>query len=135
MVRKNDENLDLLRRTRIAWAGRAQLYVSLHENSIADSGNPSVEGGYSIHYWTPESLPFAEAVHEAYQSGIPFKDGGVVCNNLAVCRMTQMPSILTESAFIIVPEQEEMLLDSSFRDKIAATIAQGIQQFLKRNLP
>jgi len=135
MVRKEDEVLDLLRRTRIAWSARAHLFISLHENSIADSGNPLEDSGFSIYYWAPQSRPLAEAVHAAYQANIPFKDRGISYDNLAVCRMTQMPSILTESAFLIVPEQEAMLLDPAFRDRIAGTIAQGIQQYLKKAVP
>ena len=134
MVRQNDETLDLFKRTRIAWAARAHLFISLHENSIADSGNPLEDNGFSIHYWIPQSRPLAEAVHEAYRSRMPLKDRGLWCDNLAVCRITEMPSILTESAYIIVPEQEEMLLDPVFRDKIAGAIAQGIRAFLKRAL-
>jgi N-acetylmuramoyl-L-alanine amidase len=135
LTRKNDETLDLLQRTRLAWAARAHVFISLHANSIADSGNPLEDNGFSIHYWVPQSRPFAEAVHKSYQANIPLKDRGLWDDNLAVCRMTQMPSILTESAFIIVPEQEAMLLDPAFRDRIANTIAQGLQQYLKNAVP
>lgn len=135
MIRKNDETLDLLQRTRLAWQARAHLFISIHANSIADQGNPLEDNGFSIHYWAPHSRPLAAALHAAYQANIPLNDQGVWYDNLAVCRMTEMPSVLTESAFIIVPEQEAMLRDEAFRNRLAKTITRGIQKYLKKTLP
>jgi len=44
--------------------------------------------------------------------------------------MTQMPAILTEQAYLIVPDQEQLLLDPKFHKSIAAAISAGIKHWL-----
>ena len=51
--------------------------------------------------------------------------------NLFICRITDMPSILTESAYMIFPEQEKRLLDPTYRKKIAQTIIAGLRDYLE----
>ena len=40
-----------------------------------------------------------------------------------------MPSVLTESAYLILPEQEAMLIDPAYHEKFARTILEGIRNF------
>jgi len=42
-----------------------------------------------------------------------------------------MPAVLIESAYLIHPEEEELLLDKDFQILISQTIADGIVQFFK----
>jgi len=44
--------------------------------------------------------------------------------------MTQMPAVLAESAYLTLPEQEGLLLDAGFRDKLAEAIVGGLRDFL-----
>ena len=51
--------------------------------------------------------------------------------NLALVRPTWMPSTLTESLFMPIPEQESALRDPAFLDQLAEAHARGIEAFLR----
>ena len=57
------------------------------------------------------------------------KDLGVFSANFAVLRLTRMPAILVELAFLSNPEEAELLSQSAFRQKCADGIARGIVDF------
>jgi len=51
--------------------------------------------------------------------------------NYTVIRVSQMPSILVEQAFMSHAEDEEKLADSQFRQQIAEKIYRGIIDYLR----
>jgi N-acetylmuramoyl-L-alanine amidase len=57
-------------------------------------------------------------------------DRGLFYSDFAVCRMSQMPAILTEQAYLIVPEQEILLLSPEFQQAVAQSILGGIKDYL-----
>jgi N-acetylmuramoyl-L-alanine amidase len=60
-------------------------------------------------------------------------DFGIYYANLALCRPTQMPAVLTEEAFMMIPEQEMMLARPEFQQKCARAIFKGLERFLKES--
>ena len=44
-------------------------------------------------------------------------------------RMTSMPVALIENAYMILPEQEEMVFTPVFQDKLAGSISSGVLEF------
>jgi N-acetylmuramoyl-L-alanine amidase len=63
-------------------------------------------------------------------SGLPNR--GVNQARFYVIRNTTMPSILTESCFISNPQEEALVMQPSYRDKLAKGIAQGIANYVKK---
>ena len=51
--------------------------------------------------------------------------------NLAVLRMNEMPAVLVEAAFMMIPEQEAALRTPEFRRRIAEGVAAGIERYLE----
>ena len=58
-------------------------------------------------------------------------DTGISWGDLNVCRLTQMPSVLTESAYLILPDQEALLLSPAGQEKFAKTMADGLRDFFR----
>jgi N-acetylmuramoyl-L-alanine amidase len=52
---------------------------------------------------------------------------------LALCRPTQMPAVLTEEAFMMIPEHEMLLAQPVFQRRCARAIFKGLEKFLKEN--
>ncbi|WP_373825444.1 N-acetylmuramoyl-L-alanine amidase, partial [Neisseria dentiae] len=52
--------------------------------------------------------------------------------NFAVLRAPDIPSILVETAFISNPTEERLLASSSFRQKSAQAIADGVKTYLNK---
>lgn len=131
MTRTQNETLPLQERRKRAWQSKADLFVSVHTNAVADGSNPFERRGFSVFYFQPQSFELARLVHEAYKKMVKIPDDGFYYGNLAVCRMTQMPAILTESAYLILPEEEELLLSREFQCLCSDAIVEGIVQFVR----
>ena len=132
LTRDDDVFVPLPERGRIAWQHRARLFVSIHCNASGEGANPVTTNGYSTYWYQPQSQALARAVHAHYsQTKLP--DFGLYYADLAVCRITQMPAILTENAFQIVPAQEQMIFDPVFQKVCARAILQGILEFVAKN--
>ena len=121
MIRRDTETVQL-----------TDLYISLHNNAIADGEDPFGQPrGFSIYHYHRHSMKLAAAVHRSYLKNIPLPDEGLRYGDYAVARLTSMPAILIESAYMIFPEHEEMLNDAGFQQKLAGTITGGLLDFLK----
>ncbi len=128
-----DADLPLAERPRMAWDKKADAFVSLHNNNLADAKNPFTKDyGFSIFYYHPHSLELAKDVYRAYQRHVPLAGEEVRFGNLRVVRLSGMPAILTESAYMTFPAQEELLLDARFRERIAAAVVEGLRTFFER---
>jgi N-acetylmuramoyl-L-alanine amidase len=130
MTRDSDMDVPLYERSRIAWRNRAHLFVSIHCNAAGEWENPVLNNGYSTYWYHPQSLALAQAVHKQYGARVALPDRGLFYSDFAVNRMIQMPAILTEQAYIIVPEQEQLIFSPVFQRKVAQSILNGIQSFI-----
>lgn len=132
LTRQEGQDAALAGRPRQAAQQNADLFVSVHNNALPDGEDPFVRPrGYSVFYYHPHSLALARAVYRSYGKRAPLPGEGLRYGNLYVARMTQMPSILTESAYLIVPEQEQMLLEPARRRTFVVSILEGLRAFLK----
>ncbi len=133
LIRDRDMDVPLYDRPRIAWKSKARLFVSVHCNASGLGENPLWNNGSSIYFYQPQSQALAEAIHAGYRKHLSvLPDRGLYYADFAVCRMTQMPAVLTEQAYIILPEQEELLFDPKFQKNFANAIVNGIKSFIAK---
>lgn len=133
MTRSDDTFISLSERSRIANDAKADVFVSIHANANV---NPAVNGT-ATYYYTPvdnSSLSaqrerLARFVQNGMVSNLGIRDIGIIKENFHVIRATTMPSVLTESAFLSNAEDEALLKESSFREKIAQGIVDGLTQY------
>lgn len=132
LTRDTDMDVPLYQRPVLAAKQGAQLFVSIHCNASGVFENPVLNNGFSTYSYQPQSLALESAVHAQYVKLLPtLSDHGLYFADFAVCRTTLMPAILTEQAFLIVPEQEQLLIDPVFHHTVAKAILAGIRDFLK----
>jgi len=125
------DEVSLADRPRQAVERGADLFLSLHNNALPDGSNPFAKPrGFTIFYYHPQSLALARALHAAYRTSVPLADEGLQWGNLLVARLSAVPAILTESAYMILPEQEVLLNDPAFRETLAKTTAAGLKAFV-----
>ncbi len=132
MIQDGTKEISLQERVALAWAERAHLFISIHADACGEGQNPRDLEGYSAHYFHPQSHDLAERIHAIYGARTGFRDQGLWRSNLAVCRMTQMPSVLFEQAFLILPEFEEILISSRHHRLVAETLISAITQFMNK---
>ncbi|OGR89655.1 MAG: hypothetical protein A2992_02295 [Elusimicrobia bacterium RIFCSPLOWO2_01_FULL_59_12] len=131
LTRNSDIDIPLYERSRIAWNNQAQLFISIHCNAAGPGENPLLVNGYSVYWYHPQSQALARAVHAQYGLRTRLPDRGLFYADFAVNRMTQMPAILTEQAYLIVPEQELLIFSPAFQRTAAQSILNGILAFLQ----
>ena len=125
--RTTNVNVSLAQRARLANAWGADYYVSIHCNSAT---NTEYNGTETFFYRVGTVAEgFAEAVNTALVNQIELKNLGIKARNLAVLRLTRMPAILVELAFLSNPREARLLASESFRQNCAVGIANGIAQF------
>jgi N-acetylmuramoyl-L-alanine amidase len=143
MTREGNEEVGLYERPEIAWRNRANILISCHNNALGDGGNPLINNGYGVYYANSWSFGLAREIHAAYGETIgakssltpPLNDDGLHYGNLVLPRTTEMLSVLTESAYMIVPHEEYLLTTDKFRNQCAQAMATGIERYVKKLRP
>jgi len=132
MTRHGDETVQLTDRPKLAKDYKGDIYISLHNNAIGDGEDPFAQPrGFQIYHYHRHSYGLAGAIHRSYVKNIPLPDEGLRFGDYAVVRLTSMPAVLVESAYMIMPEQEDLLNTPEFQQKLADTIAGGVLDFFK----
>ncbi|HWK89405.1 MAG TPA: N-acetylmuramoyl-L-alanine amidase, partial [Longimicrobium sp.] len=131
LTRTTGDPVDLVPRAEMALRLDAELFVSVHNNAFGEGVNPWREHGTSTYYYHPFGAPLARALDReiAAVTGIP--DLGARYGNFAVIRPTWYPSALTESLFMLFPDQEAALRDPEFLDRLAEAHVRGIEAFFR----
>jgi len=122
-------------------SGDMEHAVALAENSADDffaAGGDAVSD-ISFILWDVvqteyinESSYFAELVQKAMSDRLDIRNRGVKQANFTVLQGARMPAILIETAFLSNPEEEAMLSDSSFHDRIAEGIVEAVKKFKEK---
>ncbi|HVN47402.1 MAG TPA: N-acetylmuramoyl-L-alanine amidase [Bacteroidota bacterium] len=111
----------------------AQLLVSVHCNSAGEASDPLMLRGVSTYYRFAGYHMLADDVYDKMLA-IGLKQFGVIGGfNFVLNSLTQMPNVLVETAFLSNPEDEMLLLDDAFRQKIAEQIAAGLEEYVRAN--
>ena len=126
MTRTEDVYVSLPERVAIANNLQADAFVSVHLNSFPQ---PGAQWGTEVYFWTPQSYPLAESIYRNLLSILGRKGNGIRQRQLYVVRHTTMPSVLVEPCYLNHPEEEELLRNENFREKIAIAICRGIMEF------
>jgi len=130
MTRIGDENVPLTDRPLIAKKFDADIFISIHNNAIPDGEDPfSKPRGFQVYYHHPNSMPLAKSIHKAFLKNVPLPDEGLRYGDYHVIRQTYMPAILIENAYMILPQQEEMLKSEKGIETFASAITSGILDF------
>jgi N-acetylmuramoyl-L-alanine amidase len=150
LTRTEDLALTLSERTARAQAWQADLFVSIHLNSSpsAEAQGPetyvlSLPGHHSTNA-TPEgeadgtansgntfdaaNIILGHAIHSRLTAETRL-DRGLRRARFAVLRDAPCPAVLVECGYLTHPEEEKRLIDPVHRDKIAASIARGIDAY------
>ncbi|OGI02048.1 MAG: hypothetical protein A2Y25_04110 [Candidatus Melainabacteria bacterium GWF2_37_15] len=130
MTRTIDEDVEIYDRVKFANNKDAQIFLSIHNNSLPDGRNPYQEHGTSTYYYHSQSLPMAKILHKALLEDVMFNDFGIFWDSLVVTRPQEFLSVLLETGFMINPDEYALLTKPEFQDKIAASIVRGLEYFM-----
>ncbi len=153
LTRDNDRFVELSDRSAMIARVKADLFVSIHINSAAGgargvetyalpaAGFRSVhEGGgpasgtvtaVNGHRHAAANAILAHAIQRNVRQQTTLPDRGVRFANYAVLRNATAPAVLVECGFMTHPTDEAILRSAAHRERIAASIALGIQTYAR----
>jgi N-acetylmuramoyl-L-alanine amidase len=133
LTRYGMEGVGIYERPEKAKDNNCHILISIHNNALPDGVNPFNNNGVSTYYYHSQSLELARAIQKELVKRLKIPDQGLYYANFALTRPYQFLSVLVECAFIIYPEQEELLRSEIFQKKCASGIYQGILNYVKED--
>ncbi|MGD7044078.1 SH3 domain-containing protein [Jeotgalibacillus proteolyticus] len=127
MTRQDDRYIDLHTRVASSQQNDADLFISIHYDSIDDR---SVRG-YTTYYYGDMDQSFAQSVHTGLQEQLNLRDRGVQFGNYLVLRENSIPAILLELGYISNPSEEAVITNDQFREIAATGIYNGVVDYFE----
>lgn len=130
-TRTNDVEIDLEPRVAAAERINADVFVSVHANSLAP-GSSGISGIETYHSRSSAvGRELASYVHSQIISGTGASDRSVRGAGFYVIAKTSMPAILVETGFVTNPTEARNLSSPDYQKRMADAIARGIDQFMR----
>lgn len=129
MTRTADQDVSIQARIDTAINANADMLVSIHCNSIG-GGDPLKTRGTTTFYKFPKdrNLAFSILNRLIKIPGLP-ENSMVSSFNFGPIKITEIPSVLVETAYLSHPEDEAILISDSGREQVAQGIVDGISDY------
>lgn len=125
MTRSDDTFLELKERVRVAQNVKADVFVSIHNNSGSAAAT-----GTETYYQRSDSKSLATVLHKYLLAATGLTDRKVQYGNFHVIRETTMPAALLEVGFVSNSGDAAKLKDDAFQQRVAEAIAKGLFEYL-----
>jgi N-acetylmuramoyl-L-alanine amidase len=129
MARNSDYFVSLQGRTDMANRAGADLFVSIHANSMGE-GRPDVSG-LEVYYFGNRTL--ADTIHRSILRTVNVSDRGVRRARFYVLRKSSMPATLVEVGFVTGYRDAANLKNPTYRRQMAEAIARGVIEYIQQN--
>ena len=106
----------------------ADLVISVHMNSFTNSSYRGAQVFYNSN--NSESENVANSVQQIFASTLPESDKGISIGDYYILKCTNIPTILCECGYLSNADDEALLIDDSYQDKLAYSIYKGIVIYL-----
>lgn len=127
---KNKKSADMKKRVEIINEAKADLMVSIHQNSYHE---PEISGAQVFYYQnSEEGKRFARIMQKRFDYCLGEKNRRQEKANGSYYLLSHSKpvSIIVEAGFLSNPEEAKKLESEEYQDKIAWTVAMGILQYI-----
>ena len=133
MTREVDADVSLDERVKIAKENDADIFVSIHLNSIGDVPmDVHKKRGTSVFYFNNSSKALAETILKETTHSAGTRDDGAQTASFAVIRPTEYNAVLVEAAYMTNPMDSMLYTNEKWRKKVSKGIAEGIIKYIKK---
>lgn len=122
---------DLDQRVKIVTKNKADLFIGIHCNAVPGS----VYHGAQVFYYpaSEDGKLLAESIQESLVEKLKNTDREALTLSSAYIMYTlDMPAIIVETGFLSNPEEEALLNDNDYQEKIVAAIYSGIVDYYNK---
>lgn len=124
LTRSTDKFIPLPGRAAIANAAKADIFVSVHQNSAPNS----TSNGTETYFHKPSAAKLSKYVQQELLKSFGFNNRDSRKAAFAVIKRTTMPGILTEASFMSNPKVANILKSKEGRQKQAMAIFNGLKK-------
>ncbi|MBC7288247.1 MAG: N-acetylmuramoyl-L-alanine amidase [Armatimonadetes bacterium] len=122
-------SVELEARRLVATRAGADIFVSIHNNSVDGAGARNV-AGTEAYYWTAFSQPLARHLSAAVSAALGTQNRFVASRPFSVLRSTDCPRALVECAYLSNPDEAAYMARPEFRARAAEGIVAGIRDYI-----
>lgn len=127
MTRRSDRYVSLVSRAAVTNGYRSAVMVSIHCNA-----DPRCRArGIETFYTGTAGYRLARNIHTRLDHRTSCPDRGVKCKALTVLTKTRGAAALVECGFLTCPSERRLLTTSSYQQRLAKAIADGIMASLR----
>lgn len=124
-TRTTDVFLTLEERADFANNLGADLFISVHANASTNRN----AGGTETYIFPNSDRTFGAIVHRHLMEATKLTNRGLKEANFSVLRRTTMPAVLIEIAFMSNVNEEKLLNDPAFQDRVAYAMYQAVREY------
>lgn len=129
LTRDSDYFVGLQGRVDIGERANADLFVSIHANSLPT--RPDISGLETYYFDSGNGL--AQTIHNNVLQNVNIRDRRVRKARFYVLRKSSMPAVLVEVGFVTGNQDAPKLATSDYQNQLAEAIVRGILQYLRQN--
>lgn len=108
---------------------RPNMVISLHQNSYT---NHKFRGAQVFYDKTSEiSKQIAQSIQEEFLKNLDHSNKSISPGDYFMLKCTSAPSVIVECGFLSNEEEEKLLIDEAYQEKIVNSIYMGIIKFLQ----
>lgn len=129
----NKKLADMKARCKIIEESKADIVVSIHQNSFAKE---SVHGAQMFYYrHSAEGKRLAECLQSAFSKYVDEENHRVAKDNdnYYMLLHTPCPTVIAECGFLSNAAEAELLCSEDYQKKIASGICQGIKEYFQKD--
>lgn len=133
MTRECDGDISLDDRVKIAKENFAEIFISIHLNSIPDvKFDLHKHKGTSVYHYNPNSKKIAECIQKSVVDKLGTRNDGVKTASFAVIRPTEYLGVLVEVAYMTNPNDSLLYTQEDFSRETAKAIADGVLEYISK---
>jgi N-acetylmuramoyl-L-alanine amidase len=122
MTRNSDVFVPLGGRVAVGNSHPDAIFLCIHFNSASRSGANGIE----TYYYRSDSARLASNIHKQVVAGTLTENRGIRRRGFYVLRRTTIPSVLVECGFLTNPSEARLVLQGSYRERLAERITNGV---------
>ncbi|MFB5759179.1 N-acetylmuramoyl-L-alanine amidase [Paenibacillus medicaginis] len=130
LTRDGDTYPELEERSSLANSLNANIFVSIHANSMPKTATGMLANGSETYYTRADSKELALVMQKYLAEATGFKDNGIKVQNLHVTRETKMPAVLLEAGYLSNAGNEAALYSEETQNRIADGIVNALREYL-----
>ncbi|WP_332649203.1 N-acetylmuramoyl-L-alanine amidase [Lysinibacillus sp. 54212] len=120
---------DIFLRQSILKDAKPDLFITVHANAIPNSKWRGAQVFYHKQ-GDPQSELLAKSVQQAIRDDLENTDReALAIERIYLLKKAEVPAVLVETGFLSNDEERELLMDSTYQEKMANAIARGVEDY------